>query len=152
MNLDFCWHIYTHQHSAHTACTAQKHSTQYKHLQMISHHSHIREHPDVQTHACEPTETRCKWFSVSQPAPGHSQTTRSQPERDRCQRGLPDHSVWLLGAAENLPDIGLLSVTHTQHCHIHTHALSSKVRLGSHLSQKDKSSSVSIDAARVNSE
>lgn len=54
-------------------------------------------HPDVQIHAwCKPTETWCKWFSVSQPAPGHSQTMRSQPERDRCQlcfHSLPDRSV-----------------------------------------------------------
>lgn len=88
---------------------------------------HKCEHPDVQTHACKPTETWCKWFSVSQPAPGHSQTMRSQPERDRChlcQLCLPDHSVWLLGTVENLPDIGLLSITHTRTTlsHTHTHA------------------------------
>lgn len=83
--------------------------------------------------------------SASQPAPGHSRL-RSQPERDRCQRRLPDHSVPLLGAGDNLPDIGLLSVTHTHNTI--THTLSSKVRIGSvsHLSQRDRSGSVSIVA------
>lgn len=57
--------------------------------------------------------------------------------------------ITVLGAVENLPDIGLLSVTHTHSTvtHSHTHYLP-KMRIGSvaHLSQRDKSSSVSRDA------
>lgn len=72
-------------------------STKTVYTDVYTVHGHKCKHADVQIQAwCKPRETRCKWFSASQPAPGHSQTMRSQPVRDRCQLcllSLPDHSV-----------------------------------------------------------
>lgn len=56
--------------------------------------------------------------------------------------------IAVLGAVENLPDIGLHCHTHSQHCHTLAHYL--RIRSTAQLSQGDRPSSISIDAVRVN--
>lgn len=56
--------------------------------------------------------------------------------------------IAVLGAAENLPDIGLHCHTHSQHCHTLAHYL--RLRSTARLSQGDRPGSISIVAVRVN--